>query len=817
MSKKTKNLIIFIILGAVNICFAEPNAAPPPATPLPVPAEPTAVKQDQYQSSLAAKSFYDIGYELYNSKDADFPQAKQAIIFLNTTLNLDSRANYVLPDIINIAWKYPEENFSDAVRVALDEYVDRPSDLEITSRAVQYLLERLSSREDREQLLQTLLNKYEDKNLFFASDLAAQIGFLKAETADTAEAQKYLMRACLDNKYNSLAFDKLAELAEADSNSGLPVIKYLENFRYEVRINPLNFKAVIDFARLAESLGVYESASAGYRYCEQLHKYLNPRKIMPAELYRPWMLSSFNARDYGMCRQILERVRGYDVFDVMVEAIAAASAKQGGDEKGCQVIRDGIKRRAAKILSGELKASAGEYDDYAWFFCFANDVNDVNSQDALTWATKAYDADSNSTSAASFFAYALIKHNQIDLAKPVLEKVGTVTQASAIAKAEIIAGKDANTAAKEILKSAVSADPGTFEAQRAKAMLKKLGSEYVPVVDPNILLTVLKNDFGPTIFSEFAPPEKMITAELHTGGSAFSYGSEINAELAVVNNYSEPMIVCPDALFKGNVRVDARISGDLSEQIDNLIVKTVRPSHEITHGNALFIPLQLVTGKLKRIMESHPQAELNLEVTVYLDPRAEPNGQIQNLYGLKPVKAILKLRKLDLNTKYLQQRLDAFKKGHQGQKIKSAQLFAGLLAEQQSFYQIGTKYRFIYAEPELLSSAIARCLTEDDWVLKVQTMAALLKLKLDYRLTDAVSAELHNKYWPVRLMAVFVLAKNQDKDFLPVLKWTANNDGDPVVKDMAAAMAAEITNEGKTAAGNPAAPAVKPQKPPQQK
>jgi hypothetical protein len=96
-------------------------------------------------------------------------------------------------------------------------------------------------------------------------------------------------------------------------------------------------------------------------------------------------------------------------------------------------------------------------------------------------------------------------------------------------------------------------------------------------------------------------------------------------------------------------------------------------------------------------------------------------------------------------------------------------------------------------------------------------MAALLKLKLDYRLTDAVSAELHNKYWPVRLMAVFVLAKNQDKDFLPVLKWTANNDGDPVVKDMAAAMAAEITNEGKTAAGNPAAPAVKPQKPPQQK
>jgi hypothetical protein len=277
------------------------------------------------------------------------------------------------------------------------------------------------------------------------------------------------------------------------------------------------------------------------------------------------------------------------------------------------------------------------------------------------------------------------------------------------------------------------------------------------------------------------------------------------------------MTVCPDALFKGNVRVDARVSGDLSEQIDNLIVKTVRPSHEIKHGDALFIPLQLVTGKLKSIMESHPQAELNLEVTVYLDPRIDPNGQIQNFYGIKPAKAILRLRKLDLNTQYLQQRLDALKKGHPGQKIKSVQLFAGLLAEQQSFTQIGTKYRFIYAEPELLSSAITRCLAEDDWVLKVQTIAALLKLKLDYRLTDAVSAELHNRYWPVRLMAVFILAQNQGKDFLPVLNWTANNDSDPVVKDMAAALAAEITNEGKTAAGSPATSAVKPQKPSQQK
>jgi len=287
----------------------------------------------------------------------------------------------------------------------------------------------------------------------------------------------------------------------------------------------------------------------------------------------------------------------------------------------------------------------------------------------------------------------------------------------------------------------------------------------------------------------------MVTIELKTGGTAFSYGSDIKAELSIINNYSEPLVVCPEAMFKGNIRVDVQLSGDLSEQIDSLIVKTVRPSHEIRSGQALFIPLQLVTGRLKRIMERHPQADLNLEIIAYINPQVSSDGQVRNFYGTKPAKAVLKLRKLDLNNRYLQQRLDAIKKGHQGQKIKSAQLFAGLLAEQQSQPVAGPKYRFMYAEPQLLSSALARCLAEDDWILKVETMASLLRLKLDYRLTEAVSAELYSRYWPVRLMAILVLAENQGKDFLSVLNWTANNDNSQVVKDMAAALSAGISEQ----------------------
>jgi len=768
-SKKTRILVIFIITAAAVAGFARQQG-------------------EQLSSSQTAQALYDTGYELYTDKDAGFSEAKQAIIFFNAAINLDGRANYVLPDIINIAWQYPAGDFSSIAQLSLDKYMDSTSDLEIVSKAVQYLLEKLSSREEREQLLQNLLDRYGQKNQFFASDLLTQLGFFKAETADINEAQRYFMQACVTNGYNRLAFNKLAELIETGGGQ-LPAITYLQNLRFAVRVNPLDLKSAFDFARLSESIGLYEPAAAGYRYCTQLYKYLNPAGPFPAEFYRPWMLNCYNKRDYRLCQEILEQVRGYGVFDIMVEAIAAASARQGGDIQGSQTILDSIEKRADKILTGQIKASAGELQDFAWFFSFAADAN---SQDMLTWATKAYGADSNSVSAGSFFAYALVKNNQIELARPVLEKIGTDTQTSIIARAEIFAAdKDANSAIN-MFKSAVDAASGTFEAQKAKARLKELGSEYVPAVDSDAIVVALRNDFGQTFFADFVPPEKMITVELKTGGTAFAYGSQITTQLAIVNNSLESLVICPDGIFKGNIRADIRVSGDLSDKIDNFIVKVVRPSNEIKPGQALFVPLQFVTGRLKSIMDCHPQADLNLEITVYIDPQVGSDGQVRSFYGIKPAKVVLKRRKLDLTTQYLQQRFDSMDKGQQGQKIKSAQLFAGLLAEQQKLSQMGTKYRFAYAEPELLSSALAKCLAEDDWILKVQTIAVLLKVKLDYRLIETVSAQLDNNYWPVRLMTAFILAENQGDDFMPVLKWMVENDNSPMVKDMAATLSGVV-------------------------
>jgi tetratricopeptide (TPR) repeat protein len=765
MSSKYSKLAIFIAVVLTGIASAQ-----------------------DFSSPLAAEAVYQSGCRLVASPDADLAQAKKAMILFNASLTLDRRADYVPPEIIKLAWRYPQGDFSEIVKVALDKYLGlgRSADIDVALKAVKYLNEKLATREERQKFLLELMDKYGKTNQFFASELATQLGFLSAETADTASAQQYFMYAFSANNYNRLAFNTLVETS-SESKQGISYAAYLQSLRLAVRVNPLDIESAYNFAKLSESAGLYASAAAGYRYCIQVNNYLNPSSGYSPEYYRPWALNCMNTRNYRLCNTVLQKVRAFGVYDVMVEAVAAMSAKQGGDVKESQAILNGINAAAAGVLSGKTKPTVSQLQDYAWFYAFVQDSN----SDALAWATKAYDADNDSASAQAFLAYALVLNGQKDLAIPMLQKIGTSSQTAAIAQAMVFKadGKDSN--AVELLKLAVQSSPGTFEAVKAKDLLKGLGSEYVSPLDSAALETVILNEYGQSVFSEFMPPDKMITAALKTAGSAFSYGTPLDLQLSIVNNFTEPMIVGPDSIFKGNVRVDVRVSGDLSEKFENYIVRTVRPSYEIKPGSALFVPLKLSEGQLGNLLDGHPQADLNLEIKVYLDPQENDGGSVVSLLGAEPIKVIVKRRSLALDTLYLQQRFDALKSGKQGQKIKSVQLFAGLLAEQQRLAGMKNRYKFLYCEPGLLTSAMAKCLLEDDWVLKVHTMAALQDVNLDYRLIDAISAQLDYKDWPVRLISVFTLAEKQGGGFQEVVKWVNSNDSSPLVKDMTAELMAD--------------------------
>ena len=744
-------------------------------------------------SPSVSQAFYEIAYELA-AQDTNTENAQQAIIYLTAALNLDNRAAYVMPELIKIASRQTDQDYSQLIYNLLVKYTDKSADLDVIAQAVRYLLEKLDSREQREQMLLELLRSLGGKNPQLDSELATLLGLLMAEKTDYETAQYYFLQAYNKNKYNRLAFGKLAELIPDQ----LSPAAYLEQTRLALTENPLDIDAAMTFAQYAEHFQLYEVAADAYKYSADLFEYLYPSQPLPEAIYIAWMLNSYNTQKrQNQCLKIVEQLRQKGIFNLFVEVIAAkATEKIVGEQEALQALK-AAEDKAKKLFSPGLdQQSAVNAMQLAWFYCFAV----PEPEDALDWANKAYSIDPNSSSAATILAYALMMNGQDEWAQNIIQNYDR-NQTSLLTLAKIQIKNEQSDLAIQTLNEAINKNPAALEAQFAKELLRQIGGEYLPPVDADLLLATLTNVFQRRLIPEFVTPQQLISVQLNTRGTKFTYGTGFGGTLAITNLSSEPLLISDTSFFTGRIRIDAVITGDINKKISNLLSLRIRPASQIAPGSSFLIPLRLTTGQLRKILLTHPQASFDIEFKVYLDPVVDQYGRItNNLPGFEPATLIITRQRLQLTGKYLRNRFDSLKQGKQGQKINAAQLFAGLLAEQSAMARREPLYKFMYADwmPELLKSAIIHNLTDDDWVTKVHTMAAIFSLPLDYGLINALAENLNDENWPVRMMTLSLLARNQHRNFKKVLDWAAKYDNNMIVRGMAIALGAEkpqITQE----------------------
>ncbi len=792
----------------------------------------SGIENRKLLSSSVSQKFYEIAYELTSSSSRlgaarRSPAVETAFVFLTAAMELDKNAGDARYLLIKLACQEPEQpspllsqesRGGNLVYNLLMDYVDESADVEVAKKAVVYLLAHLNTREQREKLLEQMLGTLGGKNAVFGSDLSTFLGLLKAEAysaeaasaakagkADLEAAEFYFMQAYQRNRYNKLAFAKLAELKPEQIGPAI----YLERLRLALRENPSDIEAALTFAQQAEQLQLYETAAGVYEYCADLFTYLYPSEALPARIYLPWAISNYNTqRNQSKCLQIAQRIQRDGRFDLRVEAIAGkAATKIGNGELATQIFQAAEKKaqqllmQASKVgavrepplnASETLDTSDSEQVStmqLAWFYCFVLPFPDK----ALDWANRAYETESNSPAAAAVLAYALVMNNQTEWAKPLINN-SQRSQIADLTLAQIQLADGQKDAAIETLKTAIIKDPGSFAAERAKEILAQQGEKYTPPIDPNAVLTMLENVFGRTLVPIFTPPEKIFTVQFNIQGNEFPYGSEFSGNVAIINNSTEPFVISDDALFKGNIRIDADVSGDLNRTIPNLVSTKIRTALLIEPGRSILIPLRLITGELRKILFTYPQASLDIEFTLYLDPVTTNEGKITNrLTYLEPIKVRIKRPGIELTGNYIRSRLNLISKGSVGQKFKTAQLFTGLLKEQNEMLKRKPLYRYMYADwmEPLLSSALSGLLhnpANGQWDVKVHTMAEMLSLPLDYELISAVAKNLNDTNWPVRMMAVYLLSKTDDRGFDKVLDWTANNDSNELVRDMAIAL-----------------------------
>jgi len=761
----------------------------------------SAVNPEQLYSPSISRKFYEIAYELANSKDVAVPEVEQAMAFLTAAMSLDTNAGDARALLIEFACRETGWDYSNLVYSLLVDYVDESADLEVSKNAVEYLLERMNSREAREKFLEQMLGTLGSKNKILSSELATKLGILKAEKADLEAAEDYFMQAYRNNRYNWKAFAKLAEIKPERIGSAL----HLERLRLAIRENPSEIEVAIAFAQQAENLQLYETSAAAYKYCADLFDYLYPSEALPARIYLPWAISSYNSRqNQSQCLEIAKRVRQEGGFDLRLESIAGKAAIKLGDTELATLIFQAIEEKTERLLVLQGSNSPdGEYSkqDYnkqlAWFYSFVLPVPDK----ALSWANKAFAAEPNSPVTAAVLAYALTMNNQIEWAKPLINNFEK-TQIADLTQAVIQLAEGQNDLAIDTLKTAIARDPGSFAAERAKEIMTQQGKEYVPPAETNTVLPALKNVFGQTLVPVFTPPERMITAQLQIPGSVFPYGSEFSGVAAITNNSSEPLVISDYSLFKGHIRVDAVISGDINKNIPNLVLTRVRGTFLIEPGRSILVRLRLITGELRKTLITYPQASLDIEFTLYLDPVVTNDGKVANrLVYIQPGRMSTKRPGIELTGKYLRNEFNSISTAPVDQKIKTSRLFTGLLKEQYAMSNRTPPYRFMYADwmTSLLRSALSHKSglllnpADDEWVVKVHTMADMLSLPMDNELISAVAENMNNTKWPVRLMAVYLLSTIPDSKFNQVLDWTAKNDPSKTVRDMAIVLGRDMS------------------------
>jgi len=733
---------------------------------------------DNLFSPSIAMRFYQIAHKCALNENAEKNEVQQGLTFLSAASMLDNRADYILPDMINLATRYYEPDNSPLVYQILSGYLDESSDMSVVSRAVQYILDQQDTREKREQALIDMSQRLGLRNSAFASQVYTLLGLLAAEHANTEKASGYFMQAYISNRYNQLAFEKLAELMPEQIN----IIAYIDYLRRGIAKNPMDIEKAVQLGGYLQQLSLYQQASGVYDYCVEGYDYLYPAQPLPDWLYLPWAMSYYNNnRNEYKCLQIAKRIRESGRFDIVLQAIEGNAAAKIGDVEKARAILEETAAQAEKNLAENFDPQIAQ--QLAWFYSFVL----IKEQKALEWANQAYAAEPNSTNNADILGYALTLNGQADLASSLISDSNS--QIGLLAKAKLKLDAQDKTDGLKFLKAAVEISSGTLEAETARQLLKENGGEYIPPLTEQ-LAAALQNEFGSKIVPEFIKPQDMYGAQLNIKGTSFPYGSDFGANLSISNKWSQPLIISREAVIKGHIRVDAQVSGDINETIISLIDKQIEPSQPVEQAKSLIVPLQLNTGRLDDILIRYPQANLSIEFKVYLDPVVSSTGKPLNGVGTEPQVVRISRPAVDLSGKFLQNRLNEMAKAKSGQKISIGQLFTGLLLEQQMMAESEPSYKFMYADwmAPLLKSAMVGNLQADEWVVRAQTVCDLLKLPLDYEFTQAISNNIQDSQWPVRMATIYVLSKKQGDKFSKVLDWTAQHDKNQLVRSLAVAL-----------------------------
>ncbi|MBN2512457.1 MAG: hypothetical protein JXB18_05915 [Sedimentisphaerales bacterium] len=729
------------------------------------------LQQQTLFSPGTAELFGRLGNDIPSSSPS---QADICMIFLQAGIVLDEQSASVYEQFLRGAGRSSgNEDYSDTILAAMKRYMDDNADLDVAALALNCVIEQADTRQEREALLSRSLGRLAASNPVFASDVAAQLGLYAAEKADYAGAASQFDYAVHLNPYNLLAVSKLMDLTQPPT-ANTAVTEKLILDRLVLTVNPGSLQAAMGFAQTAYHAGLYELAAEAFAYAAGLYEYLEPGKGLHEEIALGWIQSCYLTSSRQMqCAGIAQRMREQGVVNPIIEAVAALAAEKTGTPDQKKQILAGAAEKLEQQGSGQQE---GIYAlNTGWFYCFGTE----DPEKALAWCNRIYTKEPNLPGAKSLMAYAFLLNQQMDMARQYAEPLAPNDPIAALVLAGVYIHQDQKAKAVELLKELLDKPSSLPIMLKAKSALKESGSDYISELSPGVIETSLKDRFDKQIIPEFVALNKLFKAKLNFGGEEFFYGSPLDARLTLENTGAMPLIIGKDGMLTGRYRIDVDIRGDIRKKIPSLLEGTFRPSRAILPGESVTVRLDVNRGELSRLLFICPQASVDIDFVLYLDPVVTGDGSLGNgVDGAGLIQTVIRRKKAEMTREFLLQRLDAVAKGQEGQRIRAAELFAGLYAEQAAAKQGTISYKYVAIEPSLLADSVRRAIMDENWKIRVHIMSCLgrYSVGLDYGMTASISENLNHDAWPVRMVALWLLASQQGDEFKPVLDWKAQHD-----------------------------------------
>jgi tetratricopeptide (TPR) repeat protein len=729
-------------------------------------------EQQTLYSPITGQLFSKLGNDLLGVRSNE---VDVAMTFLQAGILLDEQSAGGYEQFLRGAGKScgSRQNYSDTILLSLRRYLDRKADLEVVAESLGCVLDNANSRQERELLLGRLLSQMAEANPVFGSDIASQLGLYAVEKADYAEATRRFEQACQMNPYNLLAGSKLLEL-HSQQTPAAAMDEKLVYLRLRLATNPADLQAIVEFGKAAYRARLYEPAADAFGYAAALCAWLRPDASPSDEIVVGWAESCyFVPSRRSQCMAIADQVRKAGRYNLAVESVAVLAVQKLAKESSKEKTFDVVASEAEQLLlTGSRDVTPMQI---GWFYCFVLE----NPEKAMAWCNKAFTQSPEGPGVKTLLAYAFLLNQQKDMAEQYLQNAAEDDVVAMLVRAGLDIQSDQKPRAAESLKKVLGMAVPPAVRNKADELLKQCAVEIVEDTSGELIRKDLTDKFGKTIIPAFIAPDKQFSARLNFNGTEFAYSNAIEGEVVIANTGSTPLIIGREGLLTGRYQVDVVVGGDMKVKIPGLLEGAFRPARPILPGESVSIRLDLNTGELERILFTYPQASLEMKFIIYLNPAQADDGTIgSGIKGIDPIEATIRRKGVVLTREFLIKHLDALTKGQEGLKIRTAEMFAGLYAEQQA-YRAGTvTYRHSQTESTLLNDAVRRSILDDNWKVRVHTLVLLSRhsIGLDYSMTLSVSENINHESWPVRMAAMWLLASQQKTSFQSVLDWSCQND-----------------------------------------